>query len=198
MWDDHRDGRREHAGAARALAEGDAPDGRIWNGHAWQEDDAWGENGLVTFPVHAGAPKALRAECQCSWHGPGRPIDGDPSDASAVVKLDWEEHIAGATVATPPRDVVEMVDDLRTRLYMLGKESPLAVLDVLRDQKEWARSHAVMTVGRGRRRQAGAITWQEIADALGITRENALEEYQFAGNASDVEAAYKGAAPPVA
>ncbi len=41
MWNDDRDGRREHEGLARALNVSGAPDRRIWNGHAWQEEDSW-------------------------------------------------------------------------------------------------------------------------------------------------------------
>ncbi|MEN8651589.1 hypothetical protein ABCR94_13380 [Streptomyces sp. 21So2-11] len=67
MWDDDRDGRREHEGLARVLDESGAPDGRIWNGHAWQEWDFWSETRLVTFPL----PPAGRLRCAPSASASG-------------------------------------------------------------------------------------------------------------------------------
>ncbi|MFJ5952591.1 hypothetical protein [Streptomyces noursei] len=198
MWGDDRDGRREHEGLARALDESGAPDGRIWNGHSWQEWDSWSETGAVTFPLHAGGPTALRAECQCVWRGPTRPLDADPSVTAAAVKADWEQHIAAATVATPPRDVAEQMDDLLLRLSALAQDRPLAALGALRDLEGKIEPLRVGAVGRARRQgDSRPIVWQKVADALGVTRQAAWEKYQFAGNGADVDAASAKVAPPV-
>ncbi|WP_329012005.1 hypothetical protein [Streptomyces sp. NBC_00690] len=194
MWDDDRDGRREHEGLARALDASGAPDGRIWNGRAWQEWDSWSETGLVTFPLRAGGPTALRAECQCVWHGPARPLDADPSVTAAAVKADWEQHIAAATVAMPPRDVEEEMGDLVLRLSALAQERPLAALGALRELEGMIEPQRVIAVGQARRQ---GDSWQKVADALGVARQSAWEKYQFAGTGADVDAAYAKAAPPV-
>jgi len=193
MWDDDRDGRREHEGLARALDESGAPDGRIWNGHTWQEWDSWSETGTVTFPLRAGGPTALRAECQCVWHGPARPLDADPSVTAAVVKADWEQHIAAATVATPPRDFEEEMGDLLLRLYALAQDRPLAALGALRELEGKIEPQRVIAVARARHQ---GESWQKVADALGVARQSAWEKYQFAGTGADVDAAYAKAAPP--
>ncbi|MFJ3184426.1 hypothetical protein ACIPJN_39355 [Streptomyces sp. NPDC086796] len=193
MWDDERDGRREHEGLARALDKSGAPDGRIWNGHAWQEWDSWGETGSVTFPLSAGGPTALRAECQCVWHGPARPLDADPSVTAATVKADWEQHIATVTGAMYPVDVADQMDDLLSRLYALAQEQPLAALTALRELEQKIEPLRVITVSRARHR---SLSWQKVADALGVTRQSAWEKYQFAGTGADVDAAYGKAAAP--
>ncbi|MFF1267152.1 hypothetical protein ACFVZE_15085 [Streptomyces anulatus] len=194
MWDDDRDGRRHHEGLARALAVGEAPDGRIWNGHAWQEWDTWSETGSVTFPLHPGDPTALRAECQCVWHGPTRPLDADdPTVTAAQVKADWEEHIAAVTVADPPRDVAEEMSDLLLRLYTLAQERPLAALGALRDLEGTIEPQRVIAVGRARRE---GESWQKVAAAVGVARQSAWEKYKFAGTGADVDAAYAKAEPP--
>lgn len=193
MWDDDRDGRREHEGVARALDESGAPDGRIWNGQTWQEWDSWTETGSVTFPLHAGDPTALRAECQCVWHGPARPLDSDPSATAAAVKAEWEHHITAATIATPPRDFEDEMSDLLLRLYALAQERPLAALGALRELEEKVEPQRVIAVARARRQ---GDSWQKVADALGVTRQSAWEKYQFTGTGTDVDAAYAKAAPP--
>ncbi|MFJ1847038.1 hypothetical protein [Streptomyces sp. NPDC088146] len=194
MWDHDLDGRREHEGLARALDESGAPDGRIWNGHAWQEWDSWGETGLVTFPLRAGGPAALRAECQCLWCGPARTLDADPSvTAAAVKKLDWEFHIAAATVAVPPRDFEEEMGDLLSRLYALVQDRPLAALGALRELEGKIGPQRSIAVGCARRQ---GESWQKVADALGVTRQSAWEKYQFAGTGADVDAAYARTTPP--
>ncbi|MEV5774225.1 hypothetical protein AB0L49_23695 [Streptomyces antimycoticus] len=193
MWDDDRDGRREHEGLARALDESGAPDGRIWNGHAWQEWDAWSETGSVTFPLRPSGPTALRAECQCVWNGPARPLDADPSATAAAVKADWEQHIAAVTVADPPRDVAEEMSDLLLRLSALAQERPLAALGALRELEGTIEPQRVVAVGRARR---GGESWQKVAAALGVARQSAWEKYQFAGTGADVDAAYAKAEPP--
>ncbi|WP_328418495.1 hypothetical protein OG542_40165 (plasmid) [Streptomyces violaceus] len=193
MWDDERDGRREHEGLARALDESGAPDGRIWNGHGWQEWDSWSETGSVTFPLRAGGPAALRAECQCVWYGPTRPLDANPSVTAAAVKTDWEQHIAAATIAVPPRDVEEEMSDLVLRLYTLAQERPLAALGALRDLEGKIEPQRVIAVARARHQ---GESWQKVAAALGVARQSAWEKYQFAGTGADVNAAYAKAAPP--
>ncbi|UFR07164.1 hypothetical protein KBP30_41240 [Streptomyces sp. Go40/10] len=193
MWDDDRDGRREHEGLARALDESGAPDGRIWSGHAWQEWDSWSETGLVTFPLRAGGPAALRAECQCVWHGPTHRLDADPSVTAAKVKADWEEHVGVATVAAPPRGVEEEMSDLVLRLYALAEDRPLAALGALRDLEAKIEPQRVIAVGRARRK---GESWQKVADALGVARQSAWEKYQFAGTRADVDAAYARTTPP--
>ncbi|MEV4975961.1 hypothetical protein [Streptomyces scopuliridis] len=193
MWDDDRDGRREHEGLARALDESGVPDGRIWNGHAWQEWDSWGENGVVTFDLHPGEPTALRAECQCVWHGETRPVDGDPVTAAVAVKADWEQHIAAVTAAMYPVDVADEMDDLMSRLYALTQEQPLAALTALRELEQRIEPLRVVTVARARHR---SLAWQKVADALGVTRQSAWEKYKFAGSGADVDAAYARTGPP--
>lgn len=193
MWDDDRDGRREHEGLARALDESGAPDGRVWNGHAWQEWDSWGETGLVTFELHPGEPTALRAECQCVWHGEARAVDGDPASTAAAVKADWEQHIATVTAAMYPVDVADEMADLMTRLYALTREQPLAALTALRELEQKIEPLRVATVAHSRHL---SLSWQKVADALGVTRQSAWEKYQFAGTGADVDAAYAKAAPP--
>ncbi|MGW1468464.1 hypothetical protein ACWCPT_29480 [Streptomyces sp. NPDC002308] len=193
MWEDNRDGRREHEGIARALDESGAPDGRIWNGYAWQEWDSWGEAGLVTFDLHPGQPTALRAECQCVWHGPARPLNADPSATAATVKADWEQHIATATAAMYPVDVADEMGDLMSRLYELAQEQPLAALTALRELEQKIEPLRVVTVARARHL---SLSWQKAADALGVTRQSAWEKYQFAGTGADVDAAYARTAPP--
>ncbi|GAA5216828.1 hypothetical protein [Streptomyces thinghirensis] len=195
MWDDERDGRREHEGLARALDESGATDGRIWNGRAWQEWDSWSETGSVTFPLRAGGPAALRAECQCAWYGPARPLDADPAVTAAAVKTDWEQHIATVTIAVPPRDVEEEMTDLLLRLYALAQERPLAALGALRDLEGKIEPQRVIAVGRARHH---GESWQKVAAALGVARQSAWEKYQFAGTGADVDAAYKKAGPPTA
>ncbi len=193
MWDDDRDGRREHEGLARALDKSGAPDGRIWNGHVWQEWDSWGETGSVSFPLRAGGLTALRAECQCVWHGPTRPLDADPSVTAATVKADWEQHIAAVTAAMYPVDVADEMGDLMSRLYTLAQEQPLAALTALRELEQKIEPLRVVTVARARHL---SLSWQKVADALGVTRQSAWEKYQFAGTGADVDAAYAKAAPP--
>ncbi|MFF4902538.1 hypothetical protein [Streptomyces sp. NPDC001068] len=193
MWDDGRDGRREHEGLARALDQSGAPDGRIWNGHAWQEWDSWGETGLVTFPLHADGPTMMRAECQCVWHGPARQLDADPSVTAVAVKADWEQHIATVTAAMYPVDVADELDDLMSRLYALTQERPLAALTALCELEQKIEPLRVVTVAHARHL---SLSWQKVADALGVTRQSAWEKYQFAGTGADVEAAYAKAAPP--
>ncbi|MFE7268537.1 hypothetical protein ACFU9B_42310 [Streptomyces sp. NPDC057592] len=193
MWDHDLDGRREHEGLARALDDTGAPDGRIWNGHRWQEWDAWTETGSVTHPLRAGGPAALRAECQCVWHGPTRPLDSDPSVTAATVEEDWEQHIAAATVAVPPRDVEEEISDLLLRLFALAEDRPLAALGALCDLEGKIEPQRVVAVGRARRQ---GDSWQKVADALGVARQSAWEKYQFAGTGTDVTAAYAKAEPP--
>lgn len=193
MWDHNLDGRREHEGLARALDENGAPDGRIWNGHAWQEWDSWGETGSITFPLRTGGPTALRAECQCVWHGPPRPLDGDPSVTATKVKADWERHIATVTAAMYPVDVADQMDDLMGRLYALAQEQPLAALTALRELEQKIEPLRVVTVARARHLSQ---SWQKVANALGVTRQSAWEKYQFAGTESDIDAAYARTAPP--
>jgi hypothetical protein len=193
MWDDDRDGRRHHEGLARALAVGEVPDGRIWNGREWQEWDAWSETGLVTFPLHSGDPTAMRAECQCVWYGPIRPLDVNPSVTAAQVNADWEKHIAAVTVADPPRDVAEEMSDLLLRLHTLAEDRPLAALGALRDLEAIIEPQRSIAVGRARR--AGE-SWQKVATALGVARQSAWEKYKFAGTGADVDAAYAKAEPP--
>ncbi len=187
MWNDDRDGRREHYGLARALNASGAPDRRIWNGHAWQEEDSWQDTGLVTFDLHPGAPTVLRAECQCTWHGPSQPVGDSPAATAAAVKADWEEHIAAETEATYPVDVADDLDDLFARLHALAQEHPRAALAALRELEGRTEPLRVIAVARARHRKE---PWQKVADALGVTRQSAWEKYQFAGNPEDVEAAY--------
>ncbi|MGW7314687.1 hypothetical protein [Streptomyces sp. NPDC054865] len=187
MWNDERDGRREHYGLARALNASEAPDRRIWNGHAWQEEDSWQETGRVTFDLYPGAPAALRAECQCVWHGTHHPVGNNPAAAAAAVKADWDKHIAAETEATYPVDVADELDDLFGRLHALTQEHPRAILAALREVEERTEPLRVIAVARARSRKE---PWQKIADALGVTRQSAWEKYKFAGNPDDVDAAY--------
>ncbi|MGO1900570.1 MAG: hypothetical protein ACTH0H_05765 [Brachybacterium sp.] len=193
MWDDDRDGRREHQGLARAVDVSGAPDGRIWNGCAWQERDSWGETGLVTFPLRAGGPTALRGECQCVWHGPVRPLDANPATTAAAVQADWEEHIATVTAAMYPVDVADEMGDLMSRLYELTQEQPLAALTALRELEQKIEPLRTVTVAHARHL---SLSWQTVADALGVAKQSAWEKYQFAGTGADVDAAYARAAPP--
>lgn len=192
MWDDERDGRREHQGLARALDATGAPDRRAWNGHRWQEEDAWGETGLVTFPLHPGAPAALRAECQCTWHGTPRPLDGDPAAVATLVLGDWQQHIAEACAAMYPVSVADALDDLFGYLHHLRLEDPLAVLSALRELESRVEPARTATVATARNHRH---SWQKVADALGVARQSAWEKYQFAGTAADVEAAYAKTGP---
>ncbi|WP_406002400.1 hypothetical protein [Streptomyces sp. NBC_00829] len=192
MWNDERDGRREHEGLARALNASGAPDRRIWNGHAWQEEDSWQNTGLVTFDLRSGAPAALRAECQCAWHGPSHPVSDSPAKAAVAVKADWEKHLAAKTEAMYPVDVADDLDDLFGRLYSLAQQQPLATLAALRELEGRTEPLRVVAVARARYRKE---PWQKLADALGVTRQSAWEKYQFAGNPEDVEAAYAKTVP---
>ncbi|MEU3433130.1 hypothetical protein [Streptomyces sp. NPDC006863] len=187
MWNDDRDGRREHYGLARVLNALGAPDRRIWNGHAWQEEDSWQDTGLVTFDLYPGAPAALRAECQCTWHGPSHPVGDSPAATAAAVKTDWDKHIATETEAMYPVDVADDLDDLFSRLHALVQEKPRAALAALRELEGRTEPLRVIAVARARHRKE---PWQKVADALGVTRQSAWEKYQFAGNSEDVEAAY--------
>jgi hypothetical protein len=192
VWNDELDGHRHHEGLARGLA-GLEPDGRVWNGYRWQESESWQEAGLVTFPVHPGEPDQVRAECQCTWHGPARPVGDDPAASAAAVKADWDTHIAEVTRAMMPLYVREATDDLMTLLYALIQERPLAALDALRTLQ--AEIDPQITVAVAKARHKGE-SWQRIAVPLGISRQSAWEKYQFAGTTADVDAAYAKAAPP--
>ena len=177
---------------ARALAPGGAPDRRIWNGHAWQEWDSWQDTGLVTFDLYPGQPASLRAECQCVWHGPARPVGDKPAAVSAAVKVDWEKHIGAVTEAMYPVDVADEIDDLCARLHTLLREHPLGTLAALRELDGRIGPLRTVAVARARHR---SVSWQKVAGALGVTRQSAWEKYQFAGTPEDVEAAYAKAAP---
>lgn len=190
MWNDERDGRREHEGLARALDASGAPDRRIWDGRGWTAEDSWQDTGLVTFELFPGLPVALRAECQCTWHGPSHPVGDSPETAAASVKADWEEHLAAATEAMYPVDVADGLDDVFGRLHALARQHPLAVLAALRELEMRTEPLRVIAVARARH---GKESWQKVADALGVTRQSAWEKYQFAGNPEDVEAAYAAA-----
>jgi hypothetical protein len=192
MWNDERDGQRSHEGLVRGLSAGQAPDGRIWNGHRWQEWDSWQATGLVTFPIHPGEPEQVRAECQCTWHGPSHPVGDSPEAAAVAVKADWEEHLASETEAMYPVDVADDLDDLFGRLYALAQQQPLAALAALRELEGRIEPLRVVAVARVRHRNE---SWQKVAGALGVARQSAWEKYQFAGNPEDVEAAYAKTVP---
>ncbi|MFK0143282.1 hypothetical protein [Streptomyces murinus] len=186
MWDDDRDGRGEHYGLARALNASGAPDRRIWNGHAWQEEDSWQATGLVTLDLYPGVPAALRAECQCTWHGLARPVGDSPAATAAAVKADWDKHIAAATEAMYPVHVADELDDLFARLRVLAQENPQAALTALHELEGRTEPLRVIAVALARHRK---VPWQKVADALGVSRQAAWEKYQFAGNPEDVNAA---------
>ncbi|WP_413102535.1 hypothetical protein [Streptomyces sp. Inha503] len=163
------------------------------NGHRWQEWDSWQDTGLVAFPVQQGEPKQVRAECQCTWFGPARSLEAGPVAAAAVVKADWETHIAEVTKTMLPLHVRESTDDLLSQIFALIQERPLAALDAIHELQ--AELDPQITVVVAKARHLGE-SWQQIAKPLGVSRQSAWEKYQFAGTSADIEAAYAKTEPP--
>lgn len=124
-------------------------------------------------------PGWLLPACVCGWRGERVPYDaGDPDASERAARARWDEHMDDVTVyLLPVAQAVELlVGTLETARESGDFDSkPLGVIKALRMAQTYVGTQIATAVGAARARE---LSWEQIGDALGVTRQTAHERYR--------------------
>lgn len=124
-------------------------------------------------------PGWLLPACVCGWRGERVPYDADDPGASEnEARARWDAHMDDVTVYLLP---VAQAVELLVATLETARESgdfdgkPLGVIKALRMAQTYLGTQIASAVGAARARE---LSWEQIGDALGVTRQTAHERYR--------------------
>lgn len=129
---------------------------------------------------------ALVPACACGWHGVPIVLDGPCADNAALRAMEeahtdrgrgeWETtHLSWVLRDVPPGALLDDLDAPLDRVGALVDDRPLAALVLLRQATSRADrlAHQAADIARG-----AGTTWEDIGQALGVTRQAAAERFR--------------------
>lgn len=142
--------------------------------------DGWWSSGAAADDPGV-EPGWLLPTCVCGWRGERVPYDPDTS--ADLARAQWDAHMDDVTVYLLPvakavEALVATLDAARETGGFDGK--PLGVIKALRMAQTYVGSQISTAVGAAR---AQDLSWEQIGDALGVTRQTAHERYREVGAA---------------
>ncbi|GIG91897.1 hypothetical protein [Plantactinospora endophytica] len=131
-----------------------------------------------TLSTDATAPAdtvGYRARCTCGWVGASDYPAAD--EGRWMATSEWGGHVKPILAATPPGWLLNRSDTLRDNVAELATTWPLQALGILAEVERWQRPLIERAVTAAR--EAG-LSWAEIGNALGISRQSAHERFRGA------------------
>ncbi|MFE1230620.1 hypothetical protein [Streptomyces sp. NPDC058745] len=176
------DGFPSHVGSVGVLLSDGSEPGPVYydtgsSAFFHESTDWWVYDGTLNAP----RAQQMRARCACGWRAEsaylmdwdsverGDPDDYDTSDA----ERDWKAHVDAVRALTVPlpTEVSDLMEQLRQRLDRLVDDAPLAALKAVSGLESIialvAPPAAYFAV------RAGDVSWQQIAEGLGTTEDEA-------------------------
>lgn len=132
-----------------------------------------------TLKTDAAAPAdavGYRAGCSCGWVGSRDYPVAD--EGRWMATAEWGGHLRPLLAATPPGWLLNRSDTLRDGVAELTTTWPLQALGILAQVERWQRPLIEQAVTQAR---ATGLSWAEIGNALGISRQSAHERFRKIG-----------------
>ncbi|WJK32710.1 hypothetical protein [Solwaraspora sp. WMMA2065] len=129
-----------------------------------------------TLSADAEAPAGTvgyRARCSCGWLGTSDYPAAE--EGRWMATSEWAGHIRPILAAVPPGWLLSRSDALRDNVAELATMWPLQALGVLAEVERWQRQLTERAVVAAR---AAGLSWAEIGNALGISRQSAHERFR--------------------
>lgn len=114
-----------------------------------------------------------RAGCSCGWLGSRDYPVAD--EGRWLATAEWSGHIRPLLAVTPPGWLLTRSDTLREGVAELTTTWPLQALGILAQVERWQRPLIEQAVAQAR---ATGLSWAEIGNALGISRQSAHERFR--------------------
>ncbi|WP_026184773.1 hypothetical protein [Salinispora vitiensis] len=128
---------------------------------------------LKTDAVAPADAAGYRAGCSCGWVGSRDYPVAD--EGRWMATAEWGGHIRPLLAATPPGWLLNRSDTLRDGVAELTTTWPLQALGILAQVERWQRPLIEQAVTQAR---ASGLSWAEIGNALGISRQSAHERFR--------------------
>ncbi|SER80720.1 hypothetical protein [Actinokineospora terrae] len=124
----------------------------------------------MDLPGHQGTITDLRPHCDCGWVADRHFATRDEAVAHWL-----RGHALPAVEAEPPGWLLVKSDVLREQVEVLIKTRPDVALKLLTEIESWHRPLTQRAVAAAR---TGGASWNEVGQALGVTRQAAHERFR--------------------